>query len=112
MLGVDCSILAPQSTIQEVGSVKLDTRLGGVHVQDPPASGMTHPGDRQVIFSGEGKGQELALGMGIRLGYTTGARRMRKIRAKILEASQGRHELLALRTFRNSFSDDLDLFGA
>lgn len=48
MLGVDCSILAPQSAIQEVGSVKLDARLGGVHVQDPPASGMTHPGERQA----------------------------------------------------------------
>lgn len=63
MLGVDRSILAPQSAIQEVGSVKLDPRLGGVYFQDPPTSGMTHPGDKdKPYFSGEGKGLELALG--------------------------------------------------
>ena len=43
VLGIDCSSFALQRAIQEVARVKLDPRLGSVHFQDPPASGMMDP---------------------------------------------------------------------
>lgn len=54
VLRVDRSTLALQGAIQEVARVKLDSRLGGVHLQDPPAAAMMHPGDKDRPPEGPG----------------------------------------------------------
>lgn len=105
VLGVDFSTLAPQSAIQEVACVKLDARLGGVYFQDPPTSSMAHPGDKDKSYlSGEGRGQGTALGRNQTWLHNEGKKGPGgKSRMETLEAAQGKHELLALRTLRNNF---------
>lgn len=73
VLGIHCSTLALQWAVQEVACVKLDARLGGVHLQYPPASSMMDPGDEAKPHIGPGRksrqGQvearkQLAIGIG------------------------------------------------
>lgn len=61
VLGIDRSVLAFQSAIQEVSCVKLDARLGGVYFQGPPTYSMVHPAVETSQAEG-GRGQEAALG--------------------------------------------------